>query len=163
MSDRPNRHRIRTEDLEQSIFSPKTGNQKVVSHLHVEPNTVVFTIKGKQDEIVNDLPILHDMDYTRRDGLELTMPAEHREEACAKHTTFHNEQGALVKYYIKRGPTGRMFNPIGVYDEIRHAKSRVVPDEWKYREVGKKAFNFYLDFLTTKNYAHLVNAERELS
>ena len=72
--------------------------------------------------------------------------------------------GQRTKYYAKRGKHGRLYNPIGMFREgmaqkrLGHAGKL----EWRFVEIGEKAFKFYRDFLRTKNIAYLHNAEREL-
>ena len=72
--------------------------------------------------------------------------------------------GQRTKYYAKRGKYGRLYNPIGMFSEGTASKrlGHAGKFEWKFTEVGKRAFEFYRDFLRTKNIAYLHNAEREL-
>ena len=72
--------------------------------------------------------------------------------------------GARTKYYAKRGKHGRLYNPIGMFSEgmARKRLGHAGRLEWKFIEIGEKAFRFYRDFLRTKNIAYLHNAEREL-
>jgi hypothetical protein len=69
-----------------------------------------------------------------------------------------------TRYYVKTGPHGRLFNPTGSLSEgasakeLRH-KGKL---EWSLKEATEKVFNFYLDFLRTRNPSYINNAEREL-
>lgn len=69
-----------------------------------------------------------------------------------------------TRYYVKSGTYGKLFNPIGLYSEGRHAKflSKIGRKEYEFKEVNQKVFDYYVQFLTTKNLAWLNNAEREM-
>ena len=68
-----------------------------------------------------------------------------------------------IKFFVKRGRHGRLYNPIGLYSEgtankqLRHAGK----PEWEFKETTERTFDFYINFLKTKNSAWLSNAERE--
>ena len=68
------------------------------------------------------------------------------------------------KMYVKRGRHGHLFNPIGLYSEGTEYKQKrhAGKPEWELKPVNKKAFDFYINFLKTKNVAWLRNAEREI-
>ena len=71
----------------------------------------------------------------------------------------------LQKYYIKSEGSGRLFNPVGLFQEGTQDKYKRGAGNvrmWEFREVNKKAFTYYVKFLTTKNTAFLSNAEREI-
>jgi hypothetical protein len=67
-------------------------------------------------------------------------------------------------FFVKRGKYGKLYNPIGMYTEgtsnkqMRHAGK----PEWTFRKTSKKIFDYYIQFLKTKNLAWLHNAEREV-
>lgn len=112
---------------------------------------VIYTITGKQDYLEkNKYPCVK---------MESKKAAESPDAFAMKITV-----GKRTKYYAKRGKHGRLYNPIGMFSEgtasrrLGHAGKL----EWRFTEVGEKVFNFYRDFLSTKNIAHLHNAEREL-
>lgn len=73
-------------------------------------------------------------------------------------------RGAKTNYYVKRGKHGRLYNPIGMYSEgnskkqLKHAGK----PEWNFNPTNEKIFNYYINFLKTKNAAWLNNAEREV-
>jgi hypothetical protein len=107
----------------------------------------VFTISGKQTEKDSDgFPRL---DEDQQDHYD----------AYAKRITL----GKRVKYYVKRGRYGKLYNPIGMYSEgtakkqMRHAGR----PEWEFKETNETVFNKYINFLRTKNVAWLNNAERD--
>ncbi len=72
--------------------------------------------------------------------------------------------GSSKRFYVKTGRTGRLFNPLGLYDDgfkkqkLRHASK----PNWRMRETTEKVFRQYLEFLKTKNPAYLHNAERSV-
>ena len=84
-----------------------------------------------------------------------------------------NENDSLAKkvykgqlsYYIKIGPNGRIYNPIGMFSEGNHNKflAKLGKPEWKFSKVNQKVFELYLNFLKTKNIAWLNTAQRELT
>ena len=153
-----NRHRIDKNAMIESMHPTKKDEDKPNTSQFSKPDVIVFTLTGKEDEELDGLPILTDRFKVRNDGARIVVEASQRDEACAKE--IHYPQ--LTKYYIKRGMHGRLFNPLGLQEEIRHGKIRAGEEEWVYREVSQKTFEFYLDFLTTRNLAYLRNAEREV-
>jgi len=70
-----------------------------------------------------------------------------------------------VKYFIKVGLYGKVYNPIGMYSEGRHTKflTKAGKKEYDFKQVSEKVFDMYLRFLRSKNIAWLNNAERELT
>lgn len=111
-----------------------------------ESVTEYYTIFGKHDDLDNDAnPIL----------------IENTKDALARKTTLNNS----TKYYIKIGPHGKIYNPIGLYSENQSNKylARTGKNLWEFRQVNSKVFDLYLSFLRTKNIAWLNNAEREMS
>lgn len=74
-------------------------------------------------------------------------------------------RGEKVSFYVKRGKYGKLYNPIGMYSEgssnkqLRHAGKPA----WAMQITEEKVFNYYINFLRTKNAAWLNNAERESS
>tara|TARA_R110000796_G_scaffold1193_3_gene4665 strand:+ start:1807 stop:2187 length:381 start_codon:yes stop_codon:yes gene_type:complete len=107
----------------------------------------VFTISGKQTEKDSEgFPML---DEDQED---------HHDAHAKKITT-----GSRIKYYVKRGRYGKLYNPIGMYSEgtskkqVRHAGR----PEWEFKETNEDVFRKYINFLRTKNTAWLHNAERD--
>lgn len=70
-----------------------------------------------------------------------------------------------IKYYIKIGTYGKIYNPIGLFSEGTANKfiSKIGKKAWQFKEVNFKIFNMYINFLKTKNTAWLNNAEREMN
>jgi len=111
----------------------------------------IYTITGKQDYIDSDKYPCLNMD---------SETAQESANAYAIEITI----GKHTKYYVKRGKYGRIFNPIGMFMEGMATKrlGHAGRLEWKFQEISERAFNFYKDFLKTRNVAYLNNAEREL-
>jgi len=160
-NDKPNRHRVRPSDLHQAMHTTKEQG-RVVSNQAPSGEVLVFTITGKEDDrvtlsgnvdVVDGYPLLFDEELD--DGSVVI--AENRNEAYAKLEA--TDTG--VYYYIKRGPNGHFFNPIGLYDEGKHQKRHAGESVWVFKEVNKRAFEYYLKFLQNRNKAWLTNAERE--
>ena len=109
-----------------------------------EQKTFFYTIFGKHDW-------LDDEGFPRVN--------EEAPDAYAKSISGNFE----TKFFVKRGRYGKLYNPIGLYSEgtankqLRHAGK----PEWEFKKETEKVFNFYINFLKTKNSAWLNNAERE--
>jgi len=116
----------------------------------LERKETVYTMIGNQDYVENEYPCL-----------ELT--STEAEESPDAHA-MSIEIGNRAKYYAKRGRHGKLFNPIGMYSEGMASKrlGHAGKLEWRFIEIKKRAFEFYRDFLKTRNLAYLNNAEREL-
>ncbi len=150
---------VRVRDAENAIFHPNNvvEEENIVSaekHLGSAPDreVTVYTVFGKHDYLDgHDFPILGDESDN--------VLAEDRDLAFAKEVSV---DGRNSHYYIRRASNGRLFNPNGM-DEGRHNKflHHSGKREFEYHQVNQRVFNFYKDFLKSKNPAHLRNAERE--
>jgi len=112
---------------------------------------VIYTVTGKEDYLEEDqYPCLKIDSET----------AQESADAHAMKITI----GKRTKYYAKRGKHGRLFNPVGMFTEGMGGKrlGHAGRLEWRFVEIGERAFRFYTNFLRTKNIAYLHNAEREL-
>lgn len=150
--------RVRPTDIADSIFVPSV-RQKVDPRLSEddERHVVVYTMFGSHDYLdENNHPVLMDEYYDEGEPL----PAEERDLAYAKAITINDNP---TRFYVKQGSNGKFYNPIGMYTEGRHTKQlkHAGRAEWEFREVNRKVFGFYLNFLKSKNVAQLTNAERE--
>jgi hypothetical protein len=69
-----------------------------------------------------------------------------------------------IRYFIKVGTHGRVYNPIGMYSEGKESKflAKIGKNEWVFKSVNKDIFDKYVNFLRTKNIAWLNNAERDM-
>lgn len=120
-----------------------------------EDTVEVYTFFGKHDyEDDEGYPML---DFEEEIDLEQIFEDP---EAYAVKTNLHG----VTRYYVKRGKHGHLFNPIGMYSEgtqhkqLRHAGKPL----WELKKTSKKIFDYYINFLKTKNPAWLNNAEREV-
>jgi hypothetical protein len=69
-----------------------------------------------------------------------------------------------IKYMIKRDGSGRLYNPISIYAQNQSRSSTFLDKtckDFKFRTVNMKIFEYYINFLRTKNLSWLFNAERE--
>ena len=110
----------------------------------------IYTMIGTQDYLEDEYPCL-------------TLTSTEAEEAIDAYA-MKIQIGGRVKYYAKRGRHGRLFNPIGMYSEGMASKrlGHAGKLEWRFVEIKERAFEFYRNFLKTRNLAYLTNAEREL-
>jgi hypothetical protein len=148
--------RVRQKDLAAAIFNPK-GEEKDDSKK--KDGVVVYTLYGKGD-FKNEQgdSILDDASRRNNSDQEYIILAEERDNAYAKEVV----RGGKARYFIKIGRNGRMFDPLAVVpSDARSYKRTHGTDEWTYREVNKRVFDLYLNYLRTKNNAWLHNAERE--
>lgn len=120
------------------IFSHKATTQPLISY-------DLFTFFGDHD-------YLDDNEYPRTH--------EDTNKVLAKIRTGVSN----TKYFVKVGSHGQIFNPIGIYSEGKQNKflSKIGKLEFAFREVNKKVFDMYINFLKTKNSAWLNNAQREM-
>ena len=102
-----------------------------------EPNRteIIYTIAGKQDYLENDKYPCIKLDAES---------AQESPYAFAMQITV----GKRTKYYAKRGRYGRLYNPIGMFSEGMASKrlGHAGRLEWRFTEIGEKAFRFYKDF-----------------
>tara|TARA_R110000824_G_scaffold397573_1_gene600590 strand:- start:332 stop:733 length:402 start_codon:yes stop_codon:yes gene_type:complete len=113
-----------------------------------DESTSLYTIFGKHDWIDED-------GFPRMDIEDFDPGYLHAKTV---------EDNNRTKFYIKRGRHGKPFDPMGIYTEgTEHKQKRHAgKPEWELKIVNEKAFNFYINFLRTKNGAWLRNAEREI-
>jgi hypothetical protein len=104
--------------------------------------------------------ILGDHDYL--DDLNRPRSNEETNKVVAKTSTSDKKP---TRYYIKVGTYGKIYNPIGMFSEGKNTKflSKIGRKEFEFKEVNQRVFDFYTNFLSTKNMAWLNNAERELN
>jgi len=109
-----------------------------------ESKTIFYTMIGKDDIFDGD-------------GFPVT-----QQESRAFAKKVYKDQ---FMYYIKIGPNGRIYNPMGMFSEGNHNKflAKLGKPEWKFTKVNQKVFDLYLNFLKTKNIAWLNTAQRELT
>lgn len=109
----------------------------------IEHISKFYTIFGQHDYLENNLPCLAKFDDV-------------------KMFAYSVQHANIITYFCKVDRHGRLYNPIGLttQEQVRHNRQRS-KDNWKFRKQEKKVFDFYLQFLKTKNPAHLNVAQRE--
>lgn len=73
--------------------------------------------------------------------------------------------GDHTKFFIKMSNGGRIFDPIGMFDEtqrLRESRHAGRPN-WTWRTTKETVFKFYIEYLKTKNASYLLNAERNIA
>jgi hypothetical protein len=82
------------------------------------------------------------------------------ESAFAKKTI---RKDGSIKYTLKLSTNGKLYNPVSMYGKEQETTflNRVCRSNNKFVEVNQKVFDWYVQFLKTKNTAWLNNAERE--
>ena len=68
-----------------------------------------------------------------------------------------------IKYSIRMGTDKKLYNPVSPIDKDSNSVllDKVSRSNDRFRSVNKKTFDWYLEFLASKNTAWLHNAERE--
>ena len=109
-----------------------------------------YTIVGKEEYLDDD-------GYPRIDKEE-----DINVHAKLIHTK--HEHTETTRFLAKCNKRGRLFNPLGLYDEGKtlRRKRHAGKDEWSFREVSQKVFANYIDFLKSKNLSYLHIADREV-
>lgn len=108
---------------------------------------VYLTISGKEDRIVNKLPVLD----TEDDNAKL---------AYAKVVSIKDK----VHFYIKKNHKGDLYNPSLTNDahenkqQTSHGKHK-----WNFVKVSQEQFQLYTKFLKTKNVRYLNQANRKIT
>ena len=119
-----------------SLFNKKTNTEESIEF---------YTLKGNESFI---------------DEFNRSRATEENATVLAKKTIKKN---GAIKYSIRLGNNGKFYNPISIYgQEKTHTfLNRICRSNDRFKEVGQKVFNMYLEFLNTKNISWLINAERE--
>lgn len=126
------------------IFSPKGEISDIDNYDNI--HTEYFTVVGLHENLdENNRPIV----------------SSSSENILAKKVISHN----TTKYFIKIGPNGKIYNPIGMFSEGNNNKflARLGKNEYNFKSVNQSIFDMYVNFLSTKNLAWLNNAERALT
>ena len=148
--------RIKLSEIDKNIFRPN-DTDVLDSDNSIDPITIIYTIKGQEDELDdNGFPLLYDEERERM-GKITFIKAELSDDAYAKKTF----NGKRYRYYAKINQRGDLYNKYGLYEEGKINKKRVTGElTWQFREVNLRVFELYLSFLKTKNVAWLKKAER---
>ena len=122
-------------------------------------NEFIQNHKKSPARSVESYTILGQQDYL--DGMDRPR-INNEDDALAKAVSIDNKP---TRFYIKVGTYGKIYNPIGLYSEGQSKKflAKIGRKEFEFKEVNQKIFDLYISFLSTKNTAWLVNAEREMS
>lgn len=86
--------------------------------------------------------------------------------ACAKVETTDGKERLYIKRSTHGFDKGQLYDPYGVYQKSgdlskeTHITGRM---KYEYREVTKKAFSAYVDYLRTRNGTYLKSAENQVS
>lgn len=107
--------------------------------------TLYFTLDGSQETYFDNIPLRNQDD-------NLVYAKKYR------------KIDGSYKYMIKLANNGKLYNPISIYGEEKTNTflDSVCKSSTKFKTVNEKAFNFYIQFLTSKNIAYYHNAEREV-
>jgi len=129
----------KVNDLGDSLFEIRPTQPKAES-IHINK---FYTLFGQHDFLENDLPCLTELNDV-------------------KMFAYSVQHGDVITYFCKIDKRGRLYNPIGLMaqSQVRRNRQRS-KDNWQFRKQDEKVFNFYIQFLKTKNPAHLHVAERE--
>ncbi len=125
------------------IFAPRGDQNDIDNYNNI--STEYFTVIGLHESIdQNNRPVVN----------------ANSSNILAKQVVSNNG----VKYFIKTGPNGKIFNPMGMFSEGNNNKflARLGKNQYNFKSVNQEIFNMYLNFLSTKNLAWLNNAERGL-
>jgi|TARA_R110002020_G_scaffold472149_1_gene699852 hypothetical protein len=111
--------------------------------------------------VVKVYTVTSEEDFVDEEGFPcLNSEKKDRPEAFAKEVLFSTSGN--IKYYLKRGKHGKLFNPKGLYSEGMSSRVRNGIPEWNFKPASKEAFKYYINFLKTKNEYWLSHAEREV-
>ena len=137
--------KVRKQKSETHVINKKKATK------NPKRTEVVYTLTGKEEYLANDHYPCIKLD---------SETAQESPDAFAMKITI----GQRTKYYAKLGKHGRLYNPIGMFSEGMVSKrlGHAGKLESRFTEISERVFNFYKDFLRTKNIAYLHNAEREL-
>jgi len=122
-----------------------------------------FTVKHQNNNHSMDnkfYSLIGDEDYLDDD----LNPRLNKEDNKTIAKALKKTDNLSYRYFIKIGAYGKIYNPISIYDpDSKQPKfmTRVRKSEWEFQEVSPKVFDYYINFLRTKNTAWLNNAERE--
>ena len=120
-----------------STFTAKTSDKEDASEF--------FTLSGLEDSL---------------DDQECPKVNSESKKIFAKKTTRKN---GSIKYSIRLNSGGKLSNPASIYGQEKDLTflDRICRSNDRFKEVNKKVFDLYMEFLKTKNTAYLNNAERE--
>lgn len=123
-----------------------------------KPSHIFTNDPQHQDEKLELFTIVGHEDYTDENGYPCTRTEN--QYTYAKKIT---RTDGSAKYTIRIGADKKLYNPVSPIDKMSNSLflDRVSRSNTKFRSVNQKTFEWYLQFLTTKNISWLHNAERE--
>lgn len=142
--------RVRQSDLSNCVLPlniKRKGQNPLTPTTTKTQKTVRFTIYGKHNRLCD----------INGNEVENGFPITDDDDECMARVDYVTPP----KYYIKVDATGKPYNAIGIESGTLN-KDLKYKKQWNFKEVNKKAFNFYLNFLKTKNLSWLNNAGREI-
>tara|TARA_B110000503_G_C7082473_1_gene385785 strand:+ start:439 stop:831 length:393 start_codon:yes stop_codon:yes gene_type:complete len=103
-----------------------------------------FTLSGNEEFTLQDTPRRHIVD----------------DQVYAKRI---QRKDGTYKLSIRTATDGKLYNPMSIYGEEKKSTllDNICKSNEKFRTVNSKAFDLYIQFLSSKNLAYLFNAERE--
>lgn len=128
------------------IFKPLGDVETLTDHTSVsDDSSAYYTIMGDHDYL---------------DEAKNPLAKTDNDKVVAKKLV-----NTKTRYFVKAGPYGKLFNPIGLYSEGLGNRfvAKSGKNLWSFKEVNNKVFDLYVSFLKTKNTAWLTNAEREMA
>lgn len=98
------------------------------------------------------------------DGVNVVSTEISNKNCLAKHVQVIDKEQTKIKYFLLTSIHGELYNPWGLYvkKNISDYASQGGKSHWNFKEVNEETFNRYLNFLKTRNEAHLSIAERNV-
>ena len=136
--------KLQDKDIKRAIYSSKKAVTTKVEKQITEP--VYYTFFDSREGV---------------DSEGFPIAKELNDDVLAKLVPY----GSRLKFYIKTDTWGNPYNPIGLYtnekdNDIPMYRNREKKRE-KFIEVTEITFNFYIQFLKTKNSLWLTKANQE--
>lgn len=103
--------------------------------------------------------LIDDHDFTD----DANNPRSKKDDDRVLAKKFFRKDGT-IKFMIKRDGSGKLFNPLSIYGDNQSRAANFLDKtckDFKFRTVNMKIFEYYVNFLKTKNLSWLYNAERE--
>lgn len=108
-------------------------------------NTEFFTIYGEEEFLVDGYP-------------------QRKHDDTLVYAKKIQKRDGMYKYMIKLSNNGKLYNPVAIVGEEKRSTflDKICRSNDKFKIVNEKAFNWYVEFLKSKNLAWFYNAEREI-
>lgn len=127
----------------------------------MKDNEFIFTQKNSTKQDINQdkfFCLLEDKDFIDDQNNPRSKTEDDKVLAKIKY-----KPNGVAKYLIRIDDTKKLFNPTLDLPETKNIKllHSIGQEKIIFKEVNKKAFDFYLMFLKTTNASWILNAERE--